>query len=57
MNIRQLKEQNEHLIMNKYAVFSDSSKGRMKYEDSCDIRTCFERDRDRIIHALSLIHI
>ncbi len=53
MNIRQLKEQNEHLIMNKYAVFSDSSKGRMKYEDPCDIRTCFERDRDRIIHAKS----
>ena len=34
-----------------YATFSKSSKGRMKNENKTDIRTCFQRDRDRILHS------
>ena len=34
-----------------YATFSKSSKGRMKNENETDIRTCFQRDRDRILHS------
>ena len=34
-----------------YATFSKSSKGRMKNEYETDVRTCFQRDRDRILHS------
>ena len=34
-----------------YATFSKSSKGRMKSENETDVRTCFQRDRDRILHS------
>lgn len=53
MNIRQQKEENEHRILSRCAVFSDASKGRVRPEEPCDIRTCFERDRDRILHCKS----
>ena len=33
------------------ACFSENSKGRDIYEKPCDIRTDFQRDRDRIIHC------
>ena len=28
-----------------------NSKGRKKLEDECNLRTCFQRDRDRILHS------
>ena len=34
-----------------YATFSKSSKGRMENENETDVRTCFQRDRDRILHS------
>ena len=34
-----------------YATFSKSSKGRMENENETDLRTCFQRDRDRILHS------
>ena len=34
-----------------YATFSKSSKGRIKNENEPDARTCFQRDRDRILHS------
>ncbi len=53
MDVRQRKELNEHKILSRYAVFSDASAGRKYPEAPCDIRTCFERDRDRILHCKS----
>ena len=49
-NIRQLIEEREESL-SPYAVKSKSSRGRLKYEEPCPIRTAFQRDRDRIIHA------
>ena len=49
--IRELREVREHLILSPFAAFSDESKGRSIEEPQCDIRTCFQRDRDRIIHS------
>ena len=49
--IRERIEHNERLILCDKACFSDSSLGRQKVEAPCDIRTCFQRDRDRIIHS------
>lgn len=53
MNIRQKMEQREHEILSPYASFSDRSRGRDFVEADCDIRPCYERDRDRILHCKS----
>lgn len=50
-NIRSRIENTEHLILSPKASFSDSSKGRKVPEQESDIRTAFQRDRDRIIHC------
>ena len=51
--IREKTEQREHQSLSRYATFADESKGREREEEPCDIRTAFQRDRDRIIHAKS----
>jgi len=50
-NLRQKQEEREHLILCKNASFADQSLGRDKKEEQCDIRTDFQRDRDRILHC------
>ena len=50
-NIRKRIELNEHLYLNEKASFSDSTKGRRIKEPESDIRTAYQRDRDRIIHS------
>lgn len=51
MNIREQYEQREHQIFSPYASFSDASRGRDTPEAPCDIRTIYQRDRDRILHC------
>lgn len=51
--IRVIQEENEKKILSPYAKLSCESAGRNKPEQECDIRTCFHRDRDRIIHCQS----
>lgn len=51
MLIREEQEKREHDILSPHASFSDLSKGREREEALCDIRTSFQRDRDRIIHS------
>ena len=51
--IRQISEENEKKILSPHATFSSQSRGRLKDEPECDIRTAFQRDRDRIIHSQS----
>lgn len=53
MSIRTEIEQREREYFHPRACFSDSSRGRRQYEQDGDIRTCFQRDRDRIIHSKS----
>ena len=50
LNIRQIAEKKEESL-SPYAVRSVSSRGRLKPEEPCPIRTAFQRDRDRIIHC------
>lgn len=50
-NLRQRQECREHEILSEYASFADESEGRDRKEEQCDIRTDFQRDRDRIIHC------
>lgn len=51
MTIREELEEIELKTLSKYASFSRYSKGRDREETPCDIRTCYQRDRDRIIHC------
>lgn len=49
--IREISEKNEKLILCGNAFLSANSKGRKIKENECDLRTAFQRDRDRIIHS------
>ncbi|MGO1579900.1 MAG: deoxyguanosinetriphosphate triphosphohydrolase [Peptoniphilaceae bacterium] len=51
MNPRIRREKLEHNILYKTATFVDQSKGRSELEDKCNLRTDFQRDRDRILHS------
>ena len=53
MTIRERTEQWEQEYLSPYAMHSADSKGRLRPEEQCDIRTVFQRDRDRIIHCKS----
>lgn len=51
MNIREKTEMRERQYLNRYAVCSADSRGRTHAEGKCDMRTEFQRDRDRVIHS------
>lgn len=51
MTIREKLEEREKLFLSPYATLSSKSKGRLFPEEECPLRTCFQRDRDRIIHS------
>ncbi len=51
LGIREQTEQIEKLILSPYATLSCQSIGRDRKEPPCEMRTVFQRDRDRIIHC------
>lgn len=51
MTVREQTEKNEHIILAEFACFADETKGREQGETPCELRTEFQRDRDRIIHS------
>ncbi len=51
MTIREQTEQMERRLLHEKACFSAESRGRAIREDDDEIRTPFQRDRDRIIHS------
>ena len=53
MILREYFEAREHEYLRSCAAFSDCSRGRDREEEKCDIRTDYQRDRDRIIHCKS----
>lgn len=53
MTIRQRNQEMEQKILSSYATLSSQTKGRQRQEEECDLRTPFQRDRDRIIHCKS----
>ena len=48
---REERERAEHYIIGPYGLLSENSRGRLTPEDECCIRTCFQRDIDRITHS------
>ena len=53
MNLREEYELREKELLSDRAVLSVNSAGRKKQEQKCEMRTDFQRDRDRIIHSKS----
>ena len=55
MDIREQLEQLEHQRLSPKAQFSDQSRGRLYPEElpQGDVRTCYQRDSDRILHSKS----
>ncbi len=51
MTLRERTEQNERMILAPYATHACRSSGRARAESECDLRTCFQRDVDRVIHC------
>lgn len=51
MTHRERTEANERLILSPAACFSARSRGRMREEEQEELRTCFQRDVDRIVHC------
>lgn len=51
--IRENACRREKEILSPRAAFAAESKGRLRPEEECPIRTVFQRDRDRIIHCSS----
>ena len=50
---REEREQAEYLLVGNYGVRAVDSRGREMPEEECSIRTCFQRDVDRITHCKS----
>lgn len=53
LSIAQKTQEIEKSTLSRYACLSSESKGRKIPESECELRTCFQRDRDRIIHCKS----
>lgn len=53
MTVRERLEQEESQRLSPYACLSSKSRGREREIPKCDMRTEFQRDRDRIIHCKS----
>ena len=49
--VRIITENNEKQMLSQYATLSANTQGRKREEEKCNLRTDFQRDRDRIIHS------
>lgn len=45
------REAAERMILSPRASFADASRGRERAEQPCELRTCYQRDTDRIVHS------
>jgi dGTPase len=53
MNIRESYEKSEEMFLSDCAFLSRNTRGRETPEEPCELRTEFQRDRDRVIHCKS----
>ena len=51
MTLREEIQKREEETLSPYACLSAHSKGRRRQEEECPVRTCFQRDVDRIVHS------
>ena len=53
MTVRERMEQEEYEFLSPQAQKAAETKGRPEPEDDNDVRTCYQRDADRILHSKS----
>lgn len=51
MTIREQRQELEHTLLCDWATCAERTAGRQMAVEPCSVRTCFARDRDRIIHS------
>jgi dGTPase len=51
MSVREMLEENERRALSAHAQLSSRSVGRARPEEEDDLRTAFQRDRDRVLHS------
>ena len=51
MTVREETQAIERQVLSPRACLSENSRGRKVPEAECPLRTCFQRDRDRVIHC------
>lgn len=51
MTVREEIEERERRTLSSFACLSGESKGRLRTEDECPIRSAFQRDRNRIVYC------
>ena len=51
MTLREITEERERKILSPFAALSVQSEGRLWPIEPCPIRTCYQRDIDRIVHS------
>ncbi|MFA5859155.1 MAG: deoxyguanosinetriphosphate triphosphohydrolase [Elusimicrobiota bacterium] len=52
LHIREQLEKQEHERLSRYAQLASASAGRKVKEEESVLRTCYQRDKDRILHSL-----
>lgn len=50
-SIRERTLKREKETLSEYAMLCENTKGRLRAEEPCPVRTDFQRDRDRILHC------
>jgi len=53
VTVREQTQIIERLTLSPYAALSEESRGRRRPESDDPLRTCYQRDRDRILHCKS----
>lgn len=51
-SVRQRKEDQERAILSPFASPAAKSRGRLRQEEECEVRTVYERDMGRILYSL-----
>ena len=51
MTFREELERQEHLHLDPRAAFADETRGRLRPVEENEVRTCYQRDVDRIVHC------
>ena len=51
MTVREQTEAMERQFLSPHACLAAESRGRVRPIEECPIRTCFQRDMDRIVHS------
>jgi len=53
VTVREAYEMREKQFLSPYAALAVNSLGRMREEEPCSVRTCYQQDTDKIVHSKS----